>query len=31
MWITREELLGWNPQQDVAKPYPPRGGPRERT
>jgi NADH-quinone oxidoreductase subunit I len=22
MWIGREELLGWKPQRDVAKPYP---------
>ncbi len=24
MWIGMEELLTWNPQRDVAKPYPPR-------
>lgn len=23
LWLSREELLGWNPQRDVAKPYPP--------
>jgi NADH-quinone oxidoreductase subunit I len=23
MWLGREELLGWQPQSDVAKPYPP--------
>jgi NADH-quinone oxidoreductase subunit I len=22
MWIGKEELLGWQPQRDVAKPYP---------
>jgi hypothetical protein len=22
MWITKEELLGWQPARDVAKPYP---------
>jgi NADH-quinone oxidoreductase subunit I len=22
MWITRDELLNWHPQRDVAKPYP---------
>ena len=30
MWIGRDELLDWKPQQDVAKPYPPadrRGDP----
>jgi hypothetical protein len=26
MWITRDELLGWNPASDVAKRYPPRAG-----
>jgi NADH-quinone oxidoreductase subunit I len=28
MWISMDELLTWNPQSDVAKPYPaaPRGG-----
>jgi NADH-quinone oxidoreductase subunit I len=25
MWIGEDELLGWNPRRDVAKPYPPRG------
>jgi NADH-quinone oxidoreductase subunit I len=25
MWIGMDELLNWNPQKDVAKPYPPRG------
>jgi NADH-quinone oxidoreductase subunit I len=25
MWIKKEELLTWNPQRDVAKPYPPKG------
>jgi NADH-quinone oxidoreductase subunit I len=30
MWIGMEELLTWNPQRDVAKPYPPaRSAPRE--
>lgn len=24
MWFTRDELLGWHPQRDVAKPYPPK-------
>jgi len=24
MWFRREELLGWHPQRDVAKPYPPK-------
>jgi NADH-quinone oxidoreductase subunit I len=24
MWIGKEELLTWNPQRDVAKPYPPK-------
>jgi NADH-quinone oxidoreductase subunit I len=28
MWITKEELLTWNPQSDVAKPYPVPGGGR---
>ncbi len=27
MWITMDELLTWNPQRDVAKPYPPVGAP----
>ncbi len=27
MWITMDELLTWNPQRDVAKPYPPAGAP----
>ena len=26
MWIDRDELLNWNPQRDVAKPYPPKPG-----
>jgi NADH-quinone oxidoreductase subunit I len=26
MWLRKEELLGWHPQSDVAKPYPARGG-----
>lgn len=26
MWLAKEELLGWNPQRDPAKPYPPRAG-----
>jgi hypothetical protein len=27
MWLGREDLLAWNPQRDVAKPYPvTRGG-----
>ena len=26
MWLTMEEMLTWNPQSDVAKPYPPKGG-----
>ena len=26
MWLGKEELLTWNPQRDVAKPYPPAGG-----
>jgi NADH-quinone oxidoreductase subunit I len=32
MWLGLDELLNWNPQSDVAKPYPPKGGgvrPRE--
>jgi len=24
MWLTMEEMLTWNPKQDVAKPYPPK-------
>ena len=27
MWLTLDELLTWNPQRDVAKPYPARPGP----
>jgi NADH-quinone oxidoreductase subunit I len=27
MWLGKEELLTWQPARDVAKPYPPRGGP----
>ena len=26
MWLTKEELLNWNPQRDPAKPYPPKAG-----
>jgi len=26
MWLGKDELLNWNPQRDVAKPYPARGG-----
>jgi len=26
MWIGKEELLNWQPAQDVAKPYPVAGG-----
>jgi NADH-quinone oxidoreductase subunit I len=26
MWIGKEELLGWHPQRDAAKPYPPAAG-----
>jgi len=25
MWLSLDELLNWNPQRDVAKPYPPAG------
>jgi NADH-quinone oxidoreductase subunit I len=25
MWLGRDELLNWNPQRDVAKPYPVAG------
>ena len=25
MWLTMDELLTWNPQSDVAKPYPAKG------
>jgi NADH-quinone oxidoreductase subunit I len=28
MWIGKEELLGWQPARDVAKPYPAKAGPR---
>jgi NADH-quinone oxidoreductase subunit I len=24
MWITMDEMLTWRPEQDVAKPYPPK-------
>lgn len=24
MWLTMDEMLSWNPQRDVAKPYPPK-------
>ncbi len=24
MWLGMEEMLTWNPKQDVAKPYPPK-------
>ena len=27
MWVSLPELLTWHPQSDVAKPYPPKGGP----
>ena len=27
LWITKDELLTWNPQRDVAKPYPAKGVP----
>lgn len=27
MWLTMEEMLTWNPQSDVAKPYPPKPRP----
>jgi NADH-quinone oxidoreductase subunit J len=30
MWIGKEELLTWNPQRDVAKPYPPKNPPLSR-
>lgn len=26
MWLKKEELLGWQPARDAAKPYPPRAG-----
>ena len=26
MWLGLEEMLTWQPQRDVAKPYPPKGG-----
>ncbi len=26
MWLHKEHLMTWNPQRDVAKPYPPKGG-----
>ena len=26
MWLGLEEMLTWQPQRDVAKPYPPAGG-----
>jgi len=29
MWITRDELLSWNPHSDVAKPYPAATGPEK--
>jgi NADH-quinone oxidoreductase subunit I len=25
LWLSLPELLNWNPQRDVAKPYPPKG------
>ena len=31
MWIDRDALLNWNPQRDVAKPYPPRPGKGDAT
>jgi len=30
MWLSLDELLGWNPQSDVAKPYPPKGASARR-
>jgi hypothetical protein len=30
MWLTQDELLNWQPQQDVAKPYPAAGAGRTR-
>ena len=30
MWLTQEELLSWQPKQDVAKPYPAAGAGRTR-
>jgi len=30
MWLGMDELLTWNPQSDVAKPYPPAGGSGKR-
>ena len=27
MWLTRDEMLSWQPAKDVAKPYPPKGAP----
>jgi hypothetical protein len=24
MWLTMDEMLTWNPKQDVLKPYPPK-------
>jgi NADH-quinone oxidoreductase subunit I len=30
MWLTQEELLNWQPKQDVAKPYPAAGAGRTR-
>jgi NADH-quinone oxidoreductase subunit I len=26
LWLSLDELLSWNPQRDVAKPYPAKGG-----
>ncbi len=26
LWLSLPELLNWNPQRDVAKPYPAKGG-----
>lgn len=31
MWLGLEELLTWNPQRDVAKPYPPAAKPAPRS
>ena len=31
MWLKLPELLSWNPQSDVAKPYPPAGAPAQRS
>lgn len=31
MWIGKEELMSWQPLRDAAKPYPPKGAPRDAT